>query len=196
MKKNTLTLLISFLVLIPVFSYAEETASTSPITEKPKITEVALNISTSTTASTTPFKDFTLCSQEAIEVRDTAIAASRSSYNVSMTNALNERKKREKASVAIQDEEKRKDAIKSSVDAYKYQAKTAQNTLTQSRKVAWQTFEDTIKVCRENQAKEEILLEQSSTSTEINMFRIDTSEPKTFKEAIKAQIESIKSLFN
>lgn len=203
MKKNTLTLLLG-IFLLPTFAYAEELtlAMGTSTTITASTTEES---ATSTKANTPPIKSFTVCSQEAIEKRDTHIGSSRSSYNVSMTNALNERKNREKAAVAIVDASDKKDAIKVSVDTYKNQTKAAQNTLTQTRKIVWQEFEDDIKRCREiedqlvNRApieKTTATDEQPSMNTRMMKVEEVAPEPKTIKETIKAQIETFFSLFN
>jgi hypothetical protein len=126
-----------------------------------------------------------------------------------MTSALTERKNREKAAVAMTDEDEKKDAIKASVEAYKHQAKAAQTTLAQARKQAWQTFENDIKKCRELETENEDHM--IATSTEDNtapvartMMKKSSEEPKeiksletkSLKETIKSQFESLKSLFN
>lgn len=207
MKKNILTLLAGTFFLIPLYGYADEiplklaTAATTTVLE-----EVVMG---TTTASTTPVRTFTICSQEAIEARDTRIAASRSTYNTAMANALTERKNREKAAVAIRDEDDRKDAIKASVDTYKHQAKAAQTTLTQARKLAWQTFDNDIKACRDleqitNESASSMKAEEDQTPTTRTMKKGEDvevkdqkiSEVKSFKNTLKDKFESIKSLFN
>lgn len=199
MKKTTLILSLSLFALIPSFSFAEEGTSTIVSTIK----EVAI---ATTTATSTPeeVKPFTVCSQEAIEKRDTDIAASRNTYNAAMTNALTVRKNKEKLAVAIKNASDKKDALKLSVETYKNQTKVAQNTLTQARKEVWQTFEDDIALCRKLEdeaikAKEDAV---TSTSTEQGeaflekSIKSEESEVKTFKEVIKEQFETLKSLFN
>ena len=199
MKKTTLILSLSLFALIPSFSFAEEGTSTIVSTIK----EVAI---ATTTATSTPeeVKPFTVCSQEAIEKRDTDIAASRNTYNAAMTNALTVRKNKEKLAVAIKNASDKKDALKLSVETYKNPTKVAQNTLTQARKEVWQTFEDDIALCRKledeaNKAKEDAV---TSTSTEQGeaflekSIKSEESEVKTFKEVIKEQFETLKSLFN
>lgn len=194
---------LSVLILSPSFAYAEMSELAIGTTSASVITSSSSEIVKEEMPS---IKSFTECSQEAIEQRDTNIAASRSAYNVTMTNALNERKNREKAAIALKDEKERKEAIKASVDTYKNQTKTAQNTLTQARKVLWQTFENDIKQCRETaeQLTEDTAFSSSTTTEEkpTRMMKIGedsdtkTSDTKTIKETIKNQIETFFSLFN
>jgi flagellar biosynthesis GTPase FlhF len=206
MKKNILALFTGTLFLIPLYGYAEElpvklaTAATTTTTE-----EIATG---TTTASTTPVRTFTTCSQEAIETRDTRIASTRATYNTSMANSLLERKNKEKAAVAIIDEDDKKDAIKASVENYKSQAKAAQSILVQARKLAWQTFENDIKKCRDIQNDETASAQDIATPTatseqapmmrkmEKSVEKTEEKETKTIKETIKAQFESFKNLFN
>ena len=204
MKKHILTLFTGALFLIPLYGYAEEipmklAVSTTTLTEE---------IVSTSTASTTPVRTFTLCSQEAIEARDTKIAISRVTYNTAMANALLERKNKEKAAVAVTDESNKKDAIKASVENYKSQAKSAQIILVQARKLAWQTFENDIKKCHDIQNEENLSSLDTATPTtapeqtpmmrkmEKNVEKAEEKETKTIKETIKAQFENLKSLFN
>ncbi len=205
MKKNFITLTACLAFFIPLYGYAEEIPTklaTSTIT-----TTVEGTFST-TTASTTPVKTFTLCSQEAIEARDTKIASSRVIYNTAMANALTERKNKEKVAVAIVDEGDKKHAIKTSVESYKHHTKGAQTLLVQARKIAWQSFENDVKECREIQSEENLVLQETSlitsTSEQAPMMRKaeksvekgEEKETKTIKETIKSQFENFKSLFN
>jgi hypothetical protein len=202
MKKHLLTIAAGFLFALPLYGYAEE------------IPQTVLGVATTTkeeATSTAAVKSFTTCSQEAIEARDTKIAASRLTYNTAMANALTERKNREKAAVAILDEDDKKDAIKASVDTYKHQAKAAQTTLTQARKLAWQTFDNDIKACRDleqvaDDAAQVIKAEEDQTpvartmmmkkGTETEITETKTTDSKSFKDTLKDKLESIKSLFN
>jgi DNA repair ATPase RecN len=185
--------------LLPFYAHAEEShlamATTTQTTQ-----EVAVSQSSSTEEVKDLPEDFTVCSQEAIEKRDTNIASSRSVYNTAMTNALKERKNREKAAVAIENDDDKKAAIKASVTAYKNTTKAAQTILTQARKVAWQEFEDDIKQCRTTQ-EEELnkkvdLTTESSVSQKMTGGKNLESESKTIKDALKEQFEAIRSLFN
>ena len=200
MKKTTLTLTFLSSLLLPTFVSAEEISL-------PGIGVVISSSSSqsSTTEAVVPVKPFTLCSQEAIEKRDTDIASSRSAYNITMTNALNERKNREKAAIAIEDEKDKKDAIKLSVDTYKNQTKAAQNTLTQTRKIVWQNFENDIKRCRDTEgqaASNQPMMLKSVESGErgesaaMMMRKVEEPEMKTIKETIKGKIDTFLSLFN
>lgn len=196
MKEKLVTLTLGLALFLPVSSFALD-ESTTTISTKEKET-----LQDDESATNTPAKIFTLCSQEAIEKRDTDIAASRQVYNVAMTSALNERKVREKAAVALSNEGDKKTAIKASVEAYKAQTKAAQGTLTQARKLTWQAFDEAIQACRDSQ--EEQLLTQDEKS-EVTTFKKashaeefkkeENQEGKGLKDVLKAQIESIKSLF-
>jgi hypothetical protein len=200
MKKHTVILGTLLAFIIPLYSHAEDlplTVGSTTITKEEK-----------SDATTTPkIRTFTICSQEAIEVRDTAIATSRLTYNISMSNALTERKNREKAAVALEDEGAKKEAIKASVETYKHQAKTAQTTLTQARKTAWQTFENDIKKCRELEDVEQVLASSTDEHPQMSKMMMKKSgedeakeskkeEAKSISDVIKVKLESLKSLFN
>ena len=187
MKKQVLQTSIGLLLLIPLYVYAEATSSLQGTSsEQTPALEIEDEV-----ASGTP-KNFTECSQDAIEVRDTNIASSRTIYNTAMTNALKDRKNKEKAAMAIVNETKKKDAIKASVNAYKNLVKTAQNNLTEAREEAWKTFEKDIEDCRKlektDNSSDEEDVETSPTSGE--------GEVKTIKDTIKEQFEAFRSLFN
>jgi hypothetical protein len=176
-------LLLSLLSCTPFFVFAiegEPTASTTPNQAKEERQD----------EKSLQSKLFTECSQNAIEVRDTKLSTSRSTYNTAMTQALNERKNREKLAVAVSGEQPKKNAMKTSVETYKNQAKAAQNNLVQARKEAWQTFEDDIKKCRE--------LHENNESTQISEEGVsETSSKKEEGKGIRETIlDSIKSLFN
>lgn len=195
MKKSYISIAIGTLLTLPLVSYAlDEVTATGTQKEG----------ATSTEVTNTPAKLFTLCSQEAIEKRDTELAASRSSYNVAMNNALNERKVREKSAVAQKNEADKKTAIKASVENYKTQVKQAQTVLTQARKTIWQTFEQDVALCRESKGSDQ---EQASDVKEVmSLKKIEKGEgektekkdeeSKSIKETLKAQLESIRALFN
>lgn len=206
MKKHILTLGAGVLFLLPLYGYAEELPLKLAVSATTTLSEEL--VASTSTASSTPARTFTLCSQEAIEVRDTKIATSRTTYNTAMANALTERKNREKAAVAISDEGDKKDAIKASVETYKNQSKAAQTVLVAARKIAWQTFESDIKKCHE--AQDEEVISQAAVAEpavmsepapamrkiEKTVEKVEEKENKTIKETIKAQFENLKSLFN
>ena len=200
MKKQIVTLGAGILFLLPLYGYAEETPSA--ILSSASSTKELKDESAS---STTLLKTFTTCSQEAIEARDTSIASSRLTYNNAMTSALLERKNSEKAAVALKTDDAKKDALKLSVETYKKEAKVAQTTLTQARKLTWQTFDNDIKKCRELEdvetasKSEEVqpaLISEPATFSRKMEKSENKEEVKTIKETIKAQFESFKSLFN
>lgn len=168
------------LVLVPLYSYAEDTPS-SPTKE-----------SESTSLPQEQATTFTSCSQDAIEKRDNALAEVRTEYNTTMNNALLTRKDAEKKVVAIANEKEKRSAIKNSVEDYKASAKQAQNTLTQARKTIWNTFDTDIKSCRElyEVTKEEIKEVKEDTKETKKELREDQ---KNFTSSI---IDSIKSLFS
>ena len=210
MKQSLLTTAIALSLLFPLYGYAEEDASSTPTTPIKVSSSSEETVIEETAVS--PDTNFTLCSQEAIEDRDTKIATSRSLYNTAMANALNERKNKEKAAVAITNENKKKTAIKASVDLYKNLVKTAQNNLTSERKIAWQEFEQDLEKCREiqdteqktqNSAPSEAVSEEGDKKEISRAFQMeapvkkeDDEGTKMIKETIKAGIESLRSLFN
>ena len=155
---------------------------------------------TTTASSTSPVKNFTLCSQQAIETRDTKIASSRSIYNIAMTTALTDRKNKEKAAVAVKVDDDRKAAIKVSVDTYKSLTRAAQNALTSSRKTVWQDFETDIKKCHEIQDEAGAIEKDTADSKDTQKVQIDVSikkadegDGKTIKDSI---LSTLRSLFN
>lgn len=201
MKKISYTLaLIPFLV-VPFFVHAQETTS-STATGTQAVATSSLPL--------TRAQAFTMCSQEAIEKRDTNLAAARSLYNNAMADLLVKRKNSEKEAVAIGDEKEKKEAIKEAVEAYKADVKTIQNTLTQSRKTIWQDFEDNMKACREaldkkedestkedkrgskESIKKDTTTQKESAVLSTELKKETTTEQKSVKESI---FESIKSLF-
>lgn len=191
MKKLFITLTASMLFVMPLYVSAHESTS-SPETPHTEPHEEVL----------IPVKTFTTCSQDAIEKRDTNIAISRSEYNIAMNNALLERKNNEKLAVGSEEKGSKKTALKNGAEAYKNKVKSAQNTLTQARKLAWQTFDDDVKNCREDQ-KEEISAEKEILKTALenetgkseDISPKEGKELKALKETFKAQLETLKSFF-
>lgn len=188
MKKTTLHITLLGLLLVPSFAFAEEITLA--------IGTSTVSTSTSSSINTPSIKPFTICSQEAIERRDTNIASSRQTYNVAMTNALTERKNREKAAIAVEDQDKKKDAIRSSVDSYKNQTKAAQNMLTQTRKALWQSFENDIKNCRDTEESTIAKDNQPEEKVAKIIKKTEENEVKTITETIKDKIETFLSLFS
>jgi hypothetical protein len=199
MKKQIFTATIGLLLMLPLYGHADEHGTTTPKAKDSSLKEIVANDDTDSIAtSTVQVKSFTLCSQEAIEKRDTKIASSRAIYNTAMTSALTERKNKEKAAVAILDADDKKDAIKLSAETYKNQAKSAQTTLTSARKATWQDFEDDIALCREIEKGSAIQEKEPKDlrAVESSLKKSEELESKTIKKTIKAGIESFKSLFN
>lgn len=104
---------------------------------------------TSTATAPTAAQIFTACSQISIENRDTAINAARTTYNTTMTNALTIRKEAEKVAVAETDVTAKKQATRAALEAYKKSVQVAQDTLTETRKTVWSTFETDAQSCRD-----------------------------------------------
>lgn len=203
MKKNILHLFLLLSLVLPSFAFAEDATSTASSTEESSVT------ASSTERALPSKKSFTVCSQEAIERRDSAIAASRTTYNTAMSNALTDRKNQEKAAVALDEPDEKKDAIKLSVDTYKDDVKKAQNDLTLARKIAWQNFDDDVNACRkleqsQNEPEQplskqnpgDVKVEAKMMMAEPASKELKTAEVKTFREAIKEKIENFISLFN
>jgi hypothetical protein len=117
-----------------------------------------------------------------------------------MAKVLIERKNHEKAAIAAKSEDEKKSAIKASAELYKNQTKNAQNTLTQARKLAWQTFENDVEECRQiNNVDTSSDISKSNQGEDAlapTLKKTDDSETKTITGTIKAQFESFKSLFN
>ena len=195
MKKQLFHISAGLLLLSPLSLFAEDVKVPAPtiIIQESSTTE---DVASSTEASSTR-QTFTECSQQAIEDRDTTIASSRAIYNTSMSKSLTERKNREKAAVAVKNEDDKKTAIKASVETYKNQAKSAQNTLTHARKLAWSTFENDIEKCRELKS-EEVNKESeiSFSSATATLKKVEIQETRSLGDTIKAQFENLKSLFN
>lgn len=198
MKKKLLQTGIGLLFLLPLYTHAEEATSTQIVSTSTVGESTSDGEATSSPLS--PPKNFTLCSQDAIEARDTSIASSRTVYNIAMTNALKDRKNKEKTSVAIVDESDKKNAIKISVTSYKNTVKNAQNALTQARKVSWQTFEDDIKKCHTTEDREIASQKEAKDASDSNNSTLtkkaEVPETKTIQETIKEQLSAFRSLFN
>lgn len=184
MKKYFFPALLLSAMLIPSLASAE-----SPTTA----------VSTSTPTSS---QIFTLCQQAAIEKRDTSIAAARTAYNTTMSQALDTRKNAEKATVAITDTVAKASAVKTAVNSYKRAVVSAQGTLTKSRKDALAVFEtDTLK-CRQNRrdersasvAEKKSEIGASSTETKSQMQNI-RSEQKTQAETKRSEIKILRDTF-
>lgn len=193
MKKQLLHISLGLLLLSPFSLFAEEVALFVPkinSKESSSTEEIA-----SSTNAVSIRQTFTECSQQAIEDRDTKIASSRALYNGGMSKSLTERKNREKVSVAIKNEDDKKMAIKASIEAYKNQAKAAQNTLTQARKLAWSTFENDVEKCHELENLN-LSTETPSGSPAPSLRKVEEKESKSIGNTIKAQFETLKSLFN
>jgi hypothetical protein len=189
MTKKFITTVIAAAVLMPFLASAQSSTST-----------VSIN---AVLATTTPAHIFTACTQMAIEKRDTAIATSKTAYNNEMAAALNTRKEGEKAAVAIVDVAAREAAMKIVVEAYRTQAKKAQDALTKARKDIWANFEIDGKSCRDakqaataqsvSERKAEIQVKKASTTqmkvekkNELDLRKASTTEIKAER---KAEIE-------
>jgi hypothetical protein len=194
--KKTLTLFTLSLAFIPFFASAQATGT------------VASSIEATGTPATQA-QIFTACSQSAIDIRDSSIASARTTYNNSMTLALDARKESEKKAIAITDNGGKKEAIINTVNEYKKAVTQAQDALTQARKDAWDAFETNTQNCRDphndasgtkpqaatfkasNKASLRTLqaTDQASSSDEVK------TEVKSLGDTIKAQIDSIKRFF-
>jgi cytochrome b involved in lipid metabolism len=91
---------------------------------------------------------YTLCTQTAIRKRDTALIAARSTYNASMTQALDARTIAETNAVAIADDSTRQATLVSAATAYGNQVKTAQDVLKKSRQNILASYDADIKKCK------------------------------------------------
>ncbi len=180
--KKYLTHILLASIIAPSFAYAEEPSQAQTPSTSVKVEEVVI--------PETPEQLFTTCSQDAIESRDTKLTQARTTYNNAINKALNDRKNEEKAAVAIKNDKEKKEAIKESVDTYKAQIKTIQNTLTSARKTVWQNFENDVKTCRELYSTDN--KEKSDNEAKSIEEKKETPEPKTMKESF---LGSIKSLF-
>lgn len=204
MKKNTfLTTFALGLALIPMFASAETNATAT--------LQISIN-------APTEAQVFTACSQTSIEVRDEAIGSARTAYNNSMSVALDARKEAEKKAVAIEDADQKKEAIRVAVENYKKAVTEAQDTLTEARKEAWDSFETNTQGCRDGSKdkrqavvaekkiaapqKSEVKMLQTNLKADAKVaatamkVEADTkTEVKTFRTVIKDQIDSIKAFF-
>ena len=126
MKTKLITTLFATAFLVPMFVSAQATTTVNTITPP-----VIVN-----TPST-----FTVCSQTAIEKRDTAISVARTAYNTSTQSALTARKEAFKQAVALATSTDKVTAKKEAIDIYKVAQKTSQTTYSTARKLAWSTYE-------------------------------------------------------
>ena len=124
MKTKFIITLLGTAIFVPMFASAQATtASTSTVP--------VVVVATSTPAT------FTLCSQAAIEKRDTAIDTTRNTYNAATQSALNIRKEALKQAEALATTTERIAAKKLAVENYRTTLKAAQNAYSTARKLAW-----------------------------------------------------------
>lgn len=184
MKKYFLSTLLIGAIIAPALASAEVTATTTA----------------TTTVSTS--QNFTVCQQGAIEKRDTSLGTSRTTYNTSMTQALDARKNAEKAAVAITDPTAKITAVRAAADAYKKAVTAAQETLTKSRKDILATFELDTKGCRQtkkderttvvSEKKAEIKTLQAERKVEVEVKK---SEIQAIRESFRSRIDALRSFF-
>ncbi len=184
MKKYFLSTLLIGAILAPALASAEVNATTTA----------------TTTVSTS--QNFTICQQASIEKRDTSLGVARTTYNTSMTKALDARKEAEKAAVAITDPTAKVAAVRAAVDAYKKAVTLAQETLTKSRREVLATFELDTKTCRQTKKEErttvvaekkvEIKTLQAERKAEVEVKK---AEIKTIRETFKSKIDALRSFF-
>lgn len=165
-----------------------------------------IETSTSTQPNTDAYAQiFTVCSQNAIEKRDTAITEARATYNTKMTEIVTKRKEKEKAAVAISNSSEKKAAIKAAVELYRKESLVAQETLTEARKVIWETFETDVQTCRDAKEGTTSIATTTPASATVGTpantraMKIEITEEKedtkTLRESLKSGIDAIKSLF-
>jgi cation transport regulator ChaB len=190
--KTIITSLALGALLVPVLSSAQSFATSTVMSDVATEAQV-----------------FTACSQSAIEVRDSAISAARTSYNNAMTVALDARKEAEKEAVAMEDAKAKKNAIRTAVEEYKEDVTRAQDSLTKARKEAWSAFETHTKECREMSKENRELIRDASKDgiTELRVLQADLkadakvpvqeqrAEVKSFRETLRSQLESLRSFF-
>ena len=182
-KKNIITSLIIGFAFLPLYVSAES-AVTLPVPAQE--------------ATATEAQVFTACSQASIEVRDNAIGAARTAYNIAMSAALSARKDAEKKAVALEDSSKKKEAIRATVEAYKKAVTSAQDALTTARKAAWTTFEENTDNCREvsKETRNGIISEKKAAAVEKKAELEEApQEVKTLRESFFEQLDSLKNFF-
>lgn len=184
MKKIYFTL--AALLFIPLFGHAQ-IIETSTSTHSDGDTHARL---------------FTLCSQNAIENRDTAITEARATYNTAMTDIVTKRKEKEKAAVALLNASEKKAAIKTAVELYRKESLVAQDALTDARKIIWSTFEADVQACREEKEGKATTTTDvtANTMSAARSMKVEITEEKeenkTLRESLKSGIDAIKSLFS
>lgn len=131
-------------------------------------TENTTTYSTSTTATNTPELLFTACKQINIEKRDTGIIAARTAYTNAINTAMTKRKEGEKAAIALTDISAKKTALKKVLQEYKTSVKTAQETLTLSRKTILRESEIRSRTCKTEKDIQKENLQKKKDDTKNN----------------------------
>lgn len=171
MKKTLITLA---LLSLPVFAFAEGSPENN--------------------GQATEAQIFTVCSQTAIETRDSSISSARTAYNNAMSIALSSRKDAEKKAVAITNTDDKKTAIKEAVEEYKKAVGQAQESLIKARKEAWAQFETSTSDCRDASKERKEISSEVKTDTHTTQATVKTEEkkPESLKETI---LTTLKNLF-
>lgn len=208
MKKTFITTTFALLLLTPLLVGAEASATTTVATTT--VSTTTDQVSTTAISTSTIAKNFTQCQQASIEKRDTSIASARTVYNQAMATALTTRKDAEKATVALTNSEENKLAVKAIFETYKKATRSAQATLTATRKTVWATFETDTKTCRkdkktaqykieavkEKEDKEGIDKKKNKNSITAEQQKdehiSDKKEFKSLGEELKEKLESLR----
>jgi hypothetical protein len=200
--KTVFTLTLLSTLLVPTFASAQLQATSTGYTQA----------------------TFTSCQQAAVEKRDTAIGIARTEYNEAMKIALDVRKESVKTALSILDVEEQNDAKKKAADEYRTLTKNAQDALTKYRKNAWDAFEADTKACRETMRDVQVQADTNTVSEKRTMMKAESVEapkekelaqpaqatmmramvpekqpepqPASFRETLKAQLESLRALFS
>ena len=200
--KTVFTLTLLSTLLIPTFASAQLQATSTGYTQA----------------------TFTSCQQAAVEKRDTAIGIARTEYNEAMKIALDVRKESVKTALSILDLEEQNDAKKKAADEYRTLTKNAQDALTKYRRNAWDAFEADTKACRETMRDVQVQADTNTVSEKRTMMKAESVEapkekelaqpaqatmmramvpekqpepqPASFRETLKAQLESLRALFS
>lgn len=146
---------------------------------------------------------FTMCQQDAVEIRDSAIGVARTAYSEAMNKALDYRKGAVKLALELESEEDQNDAKKKVADEYRILVKKAQDDVTRARTEAWDMFEDNMERCRE--AKKDgtpvTLLKKATTTVEVGVATTSldqsglTHKKNADKNFFKEQLEALRNLF-
>jgi cytochrome b involved in lipid metabolism len=175
-----------------------------PSTTQPTPVVVAPATTTTSTSTLTVNQKYTLCTQTAIRKRDTSLVSARSTYNSSMTVALDGRTVAETSAIAIGDDDERQAALVAAAIAYANQVKLSQDTLKNTRQSVLLAYDADIKKCKSDKQNNSVVSSKKrnddSSSKERKEVETESHSSskgtlKSIQDEYKKKVSDIKSFF-